>query len=387
MRNPESHHFIPSDCFAIVLVLFIAPTLVAADTVHVSSSGNDLRMPRLSTIIRMVEDNEKLYSNYEVAIKAAVRQIGKQILGPADMIPKELVATKRYIAQDAFYFAEGSGNGVASSGKVMDSVSTRGYDGEYTRVSYGNVFNFVHGRSHEYDSVLPHNLLAGSGMFAPLSLWLKGGENMRKHPGAQLGWNKVENTATCISVEDLHGKKCYKIKTECYSFDKGKIGSLVGVKYLWLPVERNLIPMKYQWYKSYRLDHPSQEGEVLDYLQLSEGIWYPRSIKKTYYDVWNSKDIPAPVDHTEEYTIESVNLDPKYPVEFFSDIHPKAGQVFYEVKDGKPIKSFVYGAVEKRQTRTYWTFAAVLVAGIFAVALYWYIRYRRRHTAPLPTAR
>lgn len=341
-------------------------------------------------IIANVEANELLYNNIEIVYVMGTKQVNENRILPPDRAYAVRTIRYRSVLQKSLLRVEFQDQGVVASGKQAPRANlVAGYDGEITRINQNNsIYNIVHNRKEVEGLLRPHNLTFGTSMYAPLSVWLRGGETLRKHPGAQVGWGQADIRPKYVGEEVIRGIRCHKLLCECF-FPDGKGGfNLVETITLWLSPTYNYLPVQAECVKTNKPQCPLALVACEDFREIQEGIWFPFKTTITKFDNWASTAENRIVDHVETYTMSLVKLDPGYPVSFFQDVPIPDGAMVYEITNGVISKGYrhedssVTPAPDPDPQRRRWIWLVLGVTFVLAIICIYFVR-RRGH--PLPS--
>jgi hypothetical protein len=211
---------------------------------------------------------------------------------------------------------------------------------------------------------------------APLSALLRADESdarLRVSPNLSLA-------ASYKGKETVQGLACHVVEI---SIKRKRTGKLHAEKTLWLAEERNLIPVKETRYE-YRGSKRRLESLALvtSWTEVSNGLWFPKRIVDNFYDTWGPDHGAPTLFWRRVYAIESIRLDPDYPISFFRDIEFPAGTPVYEIVDGEIVRSYVQGREQAsvgasgRRWLAPLALAALAVIGLAVAAVWFYARRR-----------
>ena len=267
----------------------------------------------VAQVIAKVRENEVRYDDLEVRYVATVHHV-------ADGAKTDLkfssagrrtrsVRQKGMLRVEEIAFQEGM--------KEPDSRYTGVFDGTAARVNRdGAIETPARGVRHDEAAFQPHNLAIGLSMFAPLSVWLGSGPELRQHPGARIGWDKADIRPRLAGRERVRGIDCEKVACDCF-FPDGKGGWERGETItLWLSPAHNYLVVQEECVKA---DTPAALHSATaceDFREVRPGQWVPFKTTMTRYDRFAGNRIKDNVTTT---TVESVRLDPAYPIDSFRD--------------------------------------------------------------------
>jgi hypothetical protein len=303
---------------------------------------------RLSSVIRNVEDNERLYENLEVRLETHY-DVGDRtdfavIEGGNEIVRKD-VGT-HFVSQEGLFRLESTDGQTDSEQKRSSRETVRLFNGEQTKLLVDKALgNLIPGRAEDSESVRPHTLLLRHQMMpAPLSAYLRGHDAV----AAVAGGNWLEGHKLVITYggeDEFQGLKCHQI--EIKTIFLGTPDAPRTISKIWLAESRNYLPIRWlMWSVRLSAEIPRVEGVVSELRELKPGIWFPVQAQVTSYQQgWLLKG-KQEVQWREKYSVESVSLEPQYALAYFNDLEFPHGTAVYEVEDGKIKKSYRIGAPE-----------------------------------------
>jgi hypothetical protein len=242
--------------------------------------------------------------------------------------------------QGSLYYSKYRSQFETYAGAKSDFETEYGYDGEFTRVNYqGAIGNIDDRRQPPFPWFPPHNLgfqdlgdhqLADFLAVAPV---VKSDQRLSAIS---------RSDSTLMGTDVVDRVECIKIRCDAYVTGDEKPRS----RYLfWIAPERNYLILRSEQYLVYAsIDVPICEYETSDWRKIADGIWLPFRGSAILRQVSTDK---APKDwdlvSTTSYIIDSVNLHPKYPKEFFSSIEMPKDRRVYIIKGGKIVDTRVNG--------------------------------------------
>ncbi len=212
------------------------------------------------------------------------------------------------------------------------------YDGQVRRVVQGGVANISEDSNDRIDA--PHALILPHAMSANfhLSAYLVGGDALGGHPR----FANLDTIASYQGEEMVDGLRCAKVLVE--SRKKKPLQAPASRKYLWLAHDRNELPVRIVCYElNYSADLPIEEARVTRFEEVSKGVWFPMAIHFTIYQELVLREGKSVIANTSDLVTKSVELDTKYPIDFFQKIEIPKGTSVYELKKGKVVKSYIQG--------------------------------------------
>ncbi len=355
---------------ALSLLTYVVVSLSFAGVVQ-ALAGDEF-----TTLIENVRANEHLYDNIEMRLEYRMRTGN-----PTKPIPETVksgLEKKLYVRQGGLVRNEDSDSYLTIAGKSSASKFDLGYDGETMRmVRDGNIANISDG---PYDDVIasPHTLILRKAFVAfPLSVYLAGGNAL--HSFASYRNRDVQ--ASYIGEDVVDGFHCSKVLVETAM--KGRKASTK--RYLWLAHERNELPVRSVGYAlNYSAALPIEDVRVTRFEEIKKGIWYPMGIQFTVYDELPLREGKTIVSNTLDIVTKAVDLNPKYPREFFQDIKIPDGAQVYVIKDKEIVKSYIQGKPKVEAPPKGAGFPVMLAAGgllsaVTACAALWFAHHKKVH--------
>jgi len=308
-------------CFYVFLVCF---------TSHLAKAGGS----ELERLIRNVEANERLFQDIDIVVRQNYVHIGMAAGGAGHRPTKESQQQIRYVRQRTKERVDVTSHVIPFTGEPTRREKFLAYDGDKTRILSGRTGNIRNGYYGSPDWVEPHMMLLSSAKYKfPLSTYLRGSDAIRSSPhGAE--WPKDrEVTVDLLSDEILDGRSCARV----HIVNSTNIGWI-----LWLDRERNYLPVKRQGFTHrYSTSIPTGDAMVLRWKEYEPGIWIPELVELIVYDqlIVMREERQEPL-WKREIVIESVDLDPDYPDEYFTNVTFPEGTLIHHVSaDGKVLSS------------------------------------------------
>jgi hypothetical protein len=361
----------------------------------------------MADLLELIRQNESLYANLDVTLEETFVLLHDEWSGTVDpeqphtssmYITKESALTTRHVSQGDLYRTERSGWELwVDHTERVEQTEVAAYDGQVTRSLAGQVGNIkgigniAKGRQLFGRPIFPHMLvLRMSGRYIPLSVLLGGDPGDKSHPLGHVD-QAVERVAEYKGVEQYEGFRCHVVwlVNRARSNLPGA-GTALGHTVLWLPEERNLIPVAMASYR-YDLSRtvPIGEGKVLEWLEVEPGIWCPKRVEVTSL-------LPRQLQQSGErlpnwraqYRLTAVSLHPNHDISFFRNVKFPKGTVVYKLdEDGKITKGRQVSAPRKEKAagsgaRSNSLWRAWWLPAVFIVLLAAWCGYRvRRHRA------
>ncbi|WZP00527.1 hypothetical protein EP7_002172 [Isosphaeraceae bacterium EP7] len=297
----------------------------------------------LEEVIEAVREKERLYRDVEV--KSKYSYVAEQ---PEDQYVKQALRSyttaSRSVSQgDLYYFREAGARTTFEGAKGHDLDEIAGYDGKVTRFNHnGEYANIYHGRAESQTFYRPHMLPFRQSVGAPLSLYLRGGKELSKHPLSGPYHERAILTVKLDGHEAVDGIECLKIRCESRYRERPEDPGSLGL--LWLAPSRNYLPLKFE---SYAVDYsstlPMVSGRVEELREFSPGAWYPSRYKDLVYDRASLREGKHILIRSDTIEVESVAPTGTYPVTFFGDVPIPDGLPVYEIEGEKIVKSYIQG--------------------------------------------
>lgn len=300
------------------------------------------------TLVEQVKHNETKYKNIDLKIDYTYQT------GPASIRPVgdtnsnvKIYATSqnsiRYVAQEGRYRVEVESVNLFQDGSSRNSNHIKMYDGKLTRLlEQDHIVNLIQGYAGDNYHIRPHMLyLRGPYYYMPLSTLLSGDKAIADSPEAS--WPSGRSLEYAYRGEaDFNGLKCHQIWATLHK-NKKPVRRLE----FWLAADRNFIPARYC---SYQLklseDQPTVEGEVLEWVEVSPGFWFPKETKTTSFSSYLLKRGQKIVQWTKKYQTKEVSLTPRHELSFFQNLEIPDGALVYEIENRKIIKSYKKGSAK-----------------------------------------
>ena len=122
-----------------------------------------------------------------------------------------------------------------------------------------------------------------------------------------------------------------------------------GVYKLWLAVDRNYIPVRFEYQMS-RGSPPANDAVVDGFAELQSGVWFPERVTKTVYDPVAAREgLQGEVVRKTIFELVSATVTPEYADDEFALPEFEAGTIVSVYEDGEKVDRFVVeedGAVE-----------------------------------------
>lgn len=252
--------------------------------------------------------------------------------------------------------------------KVLTHIC--GYDGHWTRVnSQGSVGNVSDQRMPVYPAQKPRMLAAPE--FGELCL--ADVLELRKTNPPSPAISEITRITTRLGKPvQVNDVACVSLRSEFYSGDKA-----VGIYHFALAPDRNFIVARTQRFAPGNDAHPESSHEVVEWSELSDGVWAPKKVLGDYYTLGASSDGAAahvvPFAN-EETTVEFVNLKEAFDPSYFADVALPSKGTVYQVRGGAVVGEDQPGFEPPAQRRRIWSgwyvIAVVNVAWVVAIAIY-----------------
>jgi hypothetical protein len=191
------------------------------------------------------------------------------------------------------------------------------FDGATARVNRGGVIETTaRGVRHDEGACQPHNVSFGLDMFAPLFVWLSGGPQLCQHRCEQVVWDRADICPRRAGGERVRGIDWLKVVCDCF-FPDGKGGWDRGETItLWLSPAHNHLVVQEECVKADTPTTPPSMTVCEGFREVRPGLWVPFKTTLVRYDRFAGNRIK---DHTVTTEVESVRLDPNFPLDLFRD--------------------------------------------------------------------
>jgi hypothetical protein len=347
--------------------------------------------PTMAEMAKKIAAQEEAYSNLEVHWSQQYEY--GQCKHPLQNRVTSFYEKGRLVTQGELFRIDRTRDLIDARGKPVKATSLAGFDGEQTRhLEQNEVANVYLKRSETRNEFFPHRVpyrrdvgLTG----VRLSSILKGTEEIRSDPcGAQFAANR-QIKCKYDGEESVDGLKCCRIVVESsYHGDQGGAFELYETGIFSLAIDRNFLPIACKWFCwSYSKDLPSAVARMDRLKEIRPGLWYPQHCEITSYDRHSLRDDRKPVILCRnEFLVEDVKLDPKYPRSFFQDVPFEKGTYVYWVDNGKVTRSERIGYPKERPRVPVGSrrWIVMVVSGLLSAcaATIAITYYRRRHSRP-----
>lgn len=292
-----------------------------------------------------------------------------------------------YVGQEGKYRVGAEANQLFQNGSSSKSDHIKMYDGENTRLLEQNqIANIIQGYAGDNFRIRPHMLfLRGPFYYMSLSTLLSGDEAIASSP--EVKWPAGRSLQYTYKGEaNFNGLKCQKICLTILVNDKP-----VRRLEFWLAEDRNFIPARlFSYQLKTSKDQPRGEGEVLDWIEVNPGIWFPGETTFTSYSPLLLKKGKKIAQWTKTYKTKEVSLDPHYDLSFFQDIEIPDGTAVYEVEDQKIKKSYKQGALSDPEVAaappsSWWQNPLIIINGVFILLLISVMTWQRKRKTNTPS--
>lgn len=339
---PKTHLFAKG--YAMLDRLWIS-VVTATLTFHTVFSVSLVSAQSLADVIKEVQSNETLYKNLEIEanyeydspfIRESVEASGGKKKEDSPKFYAGQSYQWRSVSQGEMFRVDRQGNGTGTEGEKLNANRINGFDGHSSKLleqdGYGNIAKFA---IAEPDLVRPHMLLLKPfKILAPLSTFLSGTDSLMAHPNS--GWKSHWSLQVSMLQEEIvDGSPTYVLKLD--NLIRGTAHD--GYK-LWLSKEHNCIPVQFHAY-TYRFSEtqPLSKGTVTDWIKVEDGVWFPKTITITAFDPKSlMEEGKVVVRWTNKIGVNSVNLNPRHPEAFFTDIKFPDGVAVYELNAEKKVE-------------------------------------------------
>lgn len=289
--------------------------------------------------------------------------------------PASWTSTYHVVAQeilrrdDRTYEAQMAGGGAAQaslSQSMFDGVDARFLhiqDGKKTGSILMNHKGEIGNRFH------PHRILEFSGMNVPLSIRLQGYDDYPIEPRVVRERGQMVTkivpikfpSVQWIGEEEVRGLRC--IMVALTNIHETRKIPATRIEF-WLAKDRNWLPIRRAYFHlPYSDSIATSEAMADDMRELAPGVWFPFHAVETVFnpDVIKSEKRQE-LRYKLETTVESVSLEPQYPLEFFRDLAFPDGTAVREVDHGVETRKYVVGQTENETANTQRPFDAAPAA-------------------------
>ncbi|WP_144989149.1 hypothetical protein [Gimesia aquarii] len=344
----------------------------------------------MKSVLDRIHENEVLYEDIDVRIdidySRKYQKTPKQTKTKQTTIPKGRIITQYensiwYVGQQGKYRIEKKSDRKFEDGDSDERIEYKMFDGENSKLlSQKLIVNLIKGFSGDKKQVRPHTLFFINTIKfgADLSTYLSGHEAIA---AASIGdWDErkklqVEYKGTA----DFKGLKCHEVWVTTF------IGDRPFLRWeIWLAAQKNFIPVRvFNYTFSFSRDLPVGEAEVLNWIEIKPGIWFPKEAVFTAYDKFQIKrEKKKTVRWTERFTTEHVSLDPHYDLSFFQNLEIPDGALIYEIEDDEIVKSYRHNALSDPKVAAapvtrWWENPFVIVNVIFVLMVIIYLAWKR----------
>tara|TARA_R110002096_G_scaffold195931_5_gene378598 strand:+ start:181 stop:1284 length:1104 start_codon:yes stop_codon:yes gene_type:complete len=344
-------------------------------------------------VIQLVRENESIYADIDVKVSERYTTNPDTVvplLDPNMKISMENTAHIWSVGQNGMYRIEAAREYLHTDGTTHSPRRVGMSDGRTTRsLNSGlNVVNKIDGHQYNKSFFLPHMLMlrpmgTGCRKYVTLSRYLSGSDALRRDKDCR--WQSGIELKVSYEGRDEHqGLQCHKLVITLLA------GEIPHTRWtLWLAEHRNYIPVRMLGFTLGVSDSiPDCEGAVSELKELAPGIWCPMESHVTSYDPGAIQSESRQVmQWRQEYLVESISLDPSYPLSFFQEMSVPDGTAIYEMnKESKIVDSYRKGAPQnakepKMSTNSWWNFRLFLwgnaiFIGIVLVVMF--VQKRRR---------
>jgi hypothetical protein len=375
--------------FAPLLVLFSVSGMMLSPLLVDGSESPG----QLEKVIKNVRANEELYWNLEVECAIDYQfEVKNSTVPNTPALILNYTSHSRSVFQEGLLREEFSQDVEQFDGKKNHRTGLLTCDGKTTwfvtrfDTTTKQVANMEHGRTLQPGYFRPHRWILEPyyTVGTPVSVWLQGGEALRKHPFAvQYQAENLYHTVTYEKEELKDDLESVKVRIEEGSEKPKK--DPIGVVFVWFAKERNYLPIRLEAFEvKSSMEVPVRITSVSDWHEISPGIWLPfrsAEIGRERHELAKGKIVQ--LESTTKRITKAVP-SPKYDVAFFANAGLEPGATVYEVKDRKITKSYVLGmdptptAVPPPPNYT-WVWIALGVLAVIAAFLSW--RLWRQRTA------
>lgn len=292
----------------------------------------DDRVYSLEEIIAQIEMNEKLYQNLDVTVESKYEHQHKNGAGQDTILDRR--STFRFVQQGEFYkFTRNEVESTHRTG-VMRPKFAVAYDGQQSRLMMTKqprpgskdketvTSEVKAGRFELPVPFCPHTeLMSILARGVPLSVWLRGGEDLKSHPKVDSMYRDgiINNRTTFLGRDTVNGLRCIKLCNEVILLETGAAGT---VRHFWLAEDRNFIPVRMVGYSSsFSKDKKTAEAVVSELKEVEPDVWFPMKFHRDVYDAFFMKVRGEHVlGNVEDWQVKKITLNPKFEKAFFERI-------------------------------------------------------------------
>jgi hypothetical protein len=292
----------------------------------------------VADIIKNAAAHEQRYKDLDVILRSAYEDFQPHEPQPDFHVILESHLRIRCVSQQGMLHLEVRGTAKRDSrtSQAVPRDRIHLFDGTTSRLLEGGRANIVEGPRDDEFVVRPHMLILHNTVPVPLSTYLRGN-------GAAVASAQISVRTQYRGQEAVQGHVCEKVSIQNVINETGNPHS---AWVLWLATDRNYLPLRCDAY-TYHVSKTVPVGEAVsrDLREIAPGVWFPY---ETVYTAYNSITLGEQkrqeLGWRERFTVESVSLNPHYPVAFFRDLDiPKGTRVYHVDADGKIGRSYVKG--------------------------------------------
>jgi len=331
----------------------------------------------MQELIAEVEAQEELYRNIEVRLRFEYRSFhepwqGQLCSGGTVLSKASEVCAIHGVLQDGMFRVDVDAEAVVGPERKADRQrSSRRFDGTLSRVLMQDmkVANIIDEPSYERFPIRPHMFLYTSQHLPyALSALLKGRSAI--DATAAFRHRGPYPVAEIAGFEQQNGLICHVVTLRFVPED-AKAPS--RVERLWLAIDRNLLPVRYEEYQpNVSATLPDCVGTVDELHQIQPGVWMPARVVKTLYNRQILRETGRQQPGWQSIiTVEFARLDPQYPVSYFNTLEIPEGTYVYHVRQKKIVRSYIHSApgsavpnAANARKPPYWLWLALGIVGL-----------------------
>jgi hypothetical protein len=274
-----------------------------------SADENTPADAELRALIDNIAAEEARYQNFELVVSYDYEFLRSRE-GASPSLVWENQGHWRIVQQDKLRYVSEFESGRRIDGTPIEHRLISAYDGLHTRVLRDGLLNVHDGFREQRRHRRPHML--------PLSGTHPGELSLEEYLTRTEARRDVRYQTRIVGAETVDGLNCVKVKVEAWKEGQAER----DYRFIWLATERNYFPLKsIAFGVGFSSTVPLEEDSVLEWKEIEPGIWMPmRSEVIVNYTIPAGRGERVP-SNRREYRVEKIDLNPKYRLEFFGDVH------------------------------------------------------------------
>lgn len=288
------------------------------------------KIPTLAEVIANIAAHEKNLTDMDAKWTVKYNLLKKDFGYDGAIDHRTSVRTS--VVQGQYFRFERKAEGETIAKKENKIHRLFAYDGSKTRSKADGIINVQDSLvNHKTYAFRPHGLLLEEYLWkVPLSVLLKGGDELKNHPDAGDFKTNYHAEASVLGYDTFQDVKCIKLKVKAKALNDSH-ANIESI--LWISPKHSYLPIRQQGFSlQTSTTIPTAVGEVITFKELKEGICLPATWKHTVYDPHVIKESGSQKELcTYEGTLDSFDLHPNYPIEFFSQFDYPTGATYYEL--------------------------------------------------------